>query len=275
LQIGAAWCIFKVAMLTVSAITAFLDDFAPRRLAAEWDNVGLLVGDARRSAERIMTCLTITPLSVQEAVTEKAELIVTHHPFPFRELKRVTADTSDGRMLLELITAGIAVYSPHTAFDSARSGINQRLAEGLGLSDIGPLVSDSVDQKLGTGRYGFPESSATLGRIATRLKDFLNLSGVHVVGKTQMPVRAVAVACGSGGELLEAAHRAGCDCFVTGEARFHTYLAAEALGLGLILAGHYASERFAVERLAELLAAQFPSAIVWPCRAEHDPVQWF
>jgi putative NIF3 family GTP cyclohydrolase 1 type 2 len=89
-----------------------------------------------------------------------------------------------------------------------------------------------------------------------------------------MPVRAVAVACGSGGDLLEAAQRAGCDCFVTGEARFHTCLAAEALGLGLILAGHFASERFAVERLAELLAAQFPAATVWACRVERDPVQW-
>ncbi|HTQ40272.1 MAG TPA: Nif3-like dinuclear metal center hexameric protein [Pirellulales bacterium] len=261
-------------MLTVSAIAAFLEDFAPHRLAAEWDNVGLLVGDAKRNVQRIMTCLTVTPHSVQEAVSEKAELIVAHHPFPFREFKRISADTTEGRMLLEVIEAGIAVYSPHTAFDSARSGINQRLAEGLGLSDVGPLVSDIADPKLGAGRYGFPEASATLGRVATRLKDFLNLPGVHLVGNAQMPVRAVAVACGSGGELLEAAHRAGCDCFVTGETRFHTCLAAEAMGMGLILAGHFASERFAVERLAEMLAAQFPAATVWPCRAERDPVQW-
>ncbi|HEY2827119.1 MAG TPA: Nif3-like dinuclear metal center hexameric protein [Pirellulales bacterium] len=261
-------------MLTVSAIAAFLEDFAPQRLAAEWDNVGLLVGDARHSVERVMTCLTITPQSVEEAIKEKAELIVSHHPFPFHELKRVTTDTTDGRMLLDLIRTGIAVYSPHTAFDSARSGINQRLAEALGLSDIGPLISDSIDPNVGTGRYGFTESSATLGQMAARLKDFLNLSGLQVVGDASMPVSAVAIACGSGTELLEAALRAGCDCFVSGEARFHTCLAAEAQGIGLILAGHFASERFAVERLAELLAAEFPSETVWPCRQERDPVQW-
>jgi putative NIF3 family GTP cyclohydrolase 1 type 2 len=177
-------------------------------------------------------------------------------------------------LLWDLIRAGIAVYSPHTAFDSARSGINQRLAEGLGLSDIGPLVSDRVDTKLGTARFGFPEGSATLGQIAARLKDFLGLSGVHLVGEPKMPVRAVAVACGSAGDLLSEAQRAGCDCFVTGEARFHTCLAAEALGMGMILAGHFASERFAVEQLAEVLAAQFPSAKVWACRAERDPIRW-
>jgi dinuclear metal center YbgI/SA1388 family protein len=262
------------AMLTVAAIAEYLENFAPNRLAAKWDNVGLLVGDSQQKVERVMTCLTVTPDSVTEAVAEKADLIITHHPFPFRALKRLTSDTPEGRMLLQLIGAGIAVYSPHTAFDSARSGINQRLAEGLGLTDVGPVVADAIDPAIGTGRFGFPASAATLTSIASRLKDFLNLTGVSIVGDPQMPVRAVAVACGSAGELVETAHRAGCDLFVTGEARFHTCLEAQALGMGLILAGHFASERFAVENLAELLAAQFPTANVWPCRSERDPLQW-
>ncbi len=261
-------------MITVSSIAAFLENFAPNRLAAEWDNVGLLVGDGRQKVERVMTCLTITPASVAEAVAEKADLIVTHHPLPFQPLKRLTGDTPEGRLLLDLMAARIAIHSPHTAFDSARSGINQRLAEGLGLTDVGPLVPDAVDPAVGTGRFGFPASTATLTSIAARLKDFLNLSGVSIVGNPQMPVRAVAIACGSAGDLLEAARRAGCDLFVTGEARFHTCLEAQAMDMGLILAGHFASERFAVEQLAELLASQFPTATVWPCRAERDPLQW-
>src|SRR5438105_628667 len=69
LQFGRAWCILMVTMTTVSAIAAFLDEFAPPRLAAEWDNVGLLVGDARREVQRVMTCLTVTPQSVAEAVS--------------------------------------------------------------------------------------------------------------------------------------------------------------------------------------------------------------
>jgi dinuclear metal center YbgI/SA1388 family protein len=261
-------------MTTVSAIAAFLEEFAPRRLAAEWDNVGLLVGDARQPVERIMTCLTVTPTSVAEAIAEKANLIVAHHPLPFRSLKRLTTDVPEGRMLLDLIAARIAVASPHTAFDSARSGINQRLAEGLDLGDIGPLVADRDDPMVGTGRFGFPKGSPTLSNVATRVKDFLNLSGVHVVGDLQMKVRGVAVACGSAGELLDDAGRAGCDCFVTGEARFHTCLQAEALGIGLILAGHFASERFAVERLAELIQSKFASTAVWACRNERDPLRW-
>jgi dinuclear metal center YbgI/SA1388 family protein len=261
-------------MLTVSAVAAFLETFAPPRLAAEWDNVGLLVGDSRRPVERVMTCLTVTPASVAEAVAEKADLIVTHHPMLFSAVRRITSDTPDGKMLLDLIAAGIAVFSPHTAFDSARSGINQRLAEGVGLTDVGPLEPDEADPKVGTGRFGFPENAATLTSIAYRLKDFLNLPGVHLVGDPKMPVRAVAIACGSAGELLPAARRAGCDCFITGETRFHTCLEAEATSMGLILTGHFASERFAVELLAELLASQFPAARVWASKQERDPVQW-
>jgi dinuclear metal center YbgI/SA1388 family protein len=273
LQIRLLSCIFKPAMTTVSAIAAFLEEFAPHRLAAEWDNVGLLVGDARRTVERVMTCLTVTPVSVTEAVAEKAQLIVSHHPVLFRPMRQITADDTQGKMLLDLIAAGIAIYSPHTAFDSARSGINQRLAEGLGLTDIAPLVPDGSDPKLGTGRFGFPEGSATLANIAARVKEFLNVPSVQLVGDSQMPARSVAIACGSGGELLEAARRAGCDCFVTGEAKLHTCLEAEAHGIGMILVGHFASERFGVERLAELINAQFHDLTVWPCRGERDPIR--
>ncbi|MCC7083714.1 MAG: Nif3-like dinuclear metal center hexameric protein [Pirellulales bacterium] len=261
-------------MPNVSSVAAFLEDFAPPRLAAEWDNVGLLIGDSRRQADRIMTCLTVTPSSVAEAVAERAGLIVTHHPLLFSSVRRITSETPEGRILLDLIAAGIAVYSPHTAFDSARSGINQRLAEGLALTDVGPLVPDAADSKLGTGRFGFLENGATLGSIAYRLKDFLHLPGLQLVGDPQMPVRAAAIVCGSGGDLLPAARRAGCDCFITGEARFHTSLEAEATAMGLVLTGHFASERFAVERLAELLASQFPAATVWASQQERDPLHW-
>ncbi len=75
-----------------------------------------------------------------EAIDEKAELIVTHHPLPFKPLSRITADTITGSMLLELIRHGIAVYSAHTAFDSAADGINQMWAQLLGLTEIEPLV---------------------------------------------------------------------------------------------------------------------------------------
>ena len=100
-----------------------------------------------------MTCLTVTPAAVDEAISGRAELIVTHHPLPFAAVKRLTSDTVVGRMLLKLIAAGVAVYSPHTAFDSAAAGINQRLAEGLGSTDIRPSCRiRKVRERVAAGR---------------------------------------------------------------------------------------------------------------------------
>jgi len=261
-------------MLTVAAVAQFLEAFAPVRLAEEWDNVGLLVGDAARPVARIMTCLTLTPASVAEAVQDKADLIVAHHPLPFRPLRRLTSESNEGRLLLDLIGARIAVYSPHTAFDSAGQGINQRLAEGLGLVEIAPLTADSQDPAIGTGRFGRMASAVTLAELSGRVARFLHIEQLQIVGDPKRQISRVAVGCGSAGELLDAAARQGCDCFVTGEARFHSCLEAEALGVALVLAGHFASERFAVEQLAEILAGQFPAAAVWTSRAERDPIVW-
>src|SRR5438093_4499667 len=100
-------------MHTVADLVAVLESIAPLSLAAEWDNVGLLLGDSAAPVERVMTCLTVTPDSVAEAIESRVQLIVSHHPVLFRPTKKLTAMTPEGRMLLNLVQAGIAVYSPH------------------------------------------------------------------------------------------------------------------------------------------------------------------
>jgi dinuclear metal center YbgI/SA1388 family protein len=263
-------------MPTVADVADYLEVFAPAALAEDWDNVGLLVGDRSRSVARIMTCLTITPASAAEAIAEQADLIVTHHPLPFKALKRLTADSHEGQLLWDLIGARVSIYSPHTAFDSAREGINQRLAEGLGLTQTEPLVPSAVSETppVGAGRWGTLASPITLAELAQRVKDFLALSGLHVVGDATIAITKVAVACGSAGEFLRTAQQIGCEVLVTGETRFHTCLEAEAAGINLLLPGHFASERFGVERLADVLARQFPQAQTWASRREQDPLRW-
>ena len=83
----------------------------------------------------------------------------------------------------------------------------------------------------------------------------------------------MAVACGAGDDFLADAARAGADVLLTGEARFHRALEAEALGIGLVLAGHHATERPGVEDLAERIARAFPELTVWPSRQERDPLR--
>jgi dinuclear metal center YbgI/SA1388 family protein len=258
--------------MNIQSIAEFLERFAPPYLAEDWDNVGLLVGDASREVRKAMTCLTITPESAAEAIERGAELIVAHHPLPFAAVKRITAETVLGRLLLDMIAARIAVYSPHTAFDSAPRGINQRLAEGLGLGGIAPLKVHAEGG--GSGRFGTLEKPATLRELGEKLKAFLKIDGLQIVGPLERPIRKVAVACGAAGEFLPFAVENGCECLVVGETRFHTCLEAEALGVALLMPGHFASERFALECLAEVLKAEFPGLEIWPSRREKDPARW-
>ena len=261
-------------MLTVQDIRAFLDEWAPTRLAEDWDNVGLLVGFPDQRVSRIMACLTTTPKVVEEAVRMRVDLIVSHHPLPFRPLKRLTGETVTGRLLLRLIAAGVAVYSPHTAFDSAAAGINQQLAESLGLLLIQPLVAAPEDPSVGAGRWGRLPSSASLRSLAERLKTSLSLDRLQMVGSPDRGITTVAVACGSAGQFLPSARERGCELLVTGETSFHTCVEAEADGIALLLPGHYASERFGAEALARTLADRFPGVEVWASREESDPLRW-
>jgi dinuclear metal center YbgI/SA1388 family protein len=260
-------------MPRLTEICTLLESFAPLHLAEAWDNVGLLVGDRATSVDAIMTCLTITPASVDEAVSQRAGLIVTHHPLPFHPLKKITTDTTSGRLLLQLIRADICVYSPHTAFDSAAAGINQQLAEALQLIDVRPLIPATDDSDvLGTLRVGRLSNAVALSECAAQLKEFLGLSAARIVGDVNKSVTQVAIGCGSAGQFLPSAIRAGCDLMITGEATFHTCLESEASPTALLLLGHFASERFAVEALARELSAQFSDTRCWACDSEHDPL---
>jgi len=269
---------------TIGEAVNCLEQFAPTALAEAWDNVGLLVGDPRWPALRVMTCLTITPSTVAEAIDGRVELIVAHHPLPFRPLRSITTSTTAGRMLLELIAARIGVYSSHTAFDSAQAGINQHLAIGLGLQQIEPLIPASDDHSLGdlaaevgSGRVGLVGEQLTLREMTERVKSFLDIGDApgetQIVGSDDSLVSRVAIACGSGGSFLETAIEKKCDCLVTGEANFHTCLEAEARGVGLILPGHFASERFAMFSLADYLSEQLSDIEVWASRTERNPLR--
>lgn len=266
-------------MPTVAEIATFLEAFAPTSLAADWDNVGLLVGDRGIDVQKVMTCLTITPESAAEALEEGAGLIVAHHPLPFRPLRQLSTDTNEGRMLWDLARGGVSIYSPHTAFDSAAEGINHQLARQLQLTEVEALLpaEQSVQEATnspGTGRYGSLPQPATLQSLIEGLKQSLHLDVLQYVGRPDQEITRVGIGCGSAGEFLANASEKGCECFVTGEMRFHDCLHAEALGLGVVLLGHYASERFAVENLATVMAEQFPSCQIWPSKRESDPVHF-
>ncbi|MCL2347686.1 MAG: Nif3-like dinuclear metal center hexameric protein [Planctomycetaceae bacterium] len=276
-----------MSTVLLNEIIETLEIWFPLRLAENWDNVGLLIGDRHQPVRKIMTCLTITPEICSEAVDQKASLIVSHHPFPFQPFKQITSETVAGQMMLGLIRAGIAVYSPHTSHDSAMTGINQQIAEKLQLLEISPLYDQTMTNAVadsglwmevgGTGRIGHLAKSVKLSELIDKIGLIFSQKIVPFVGDPKRMVQRVAIGCGAAGEFFSQVVLKKADVFLLGEAKYHQFLEAESHRIAMILPGHYATERFAVESLAKRIAGCFhlldPSC-VWASQRETDPLGW-
>lgn len=262
-------------LTTVSDVCAWLQQQFPVELAEGWDNTGLLLGRRTSAVDRMLTCLTLTSEVAEEAVRESCQMVITHHPVLFRPVQQITDQTNEGRTLLRLIESGVSVYSPHTSFDSAADGINQSLAQSIGLTQIRPLQASDQSPDTGAGRYGELEPPQSLEEVLERVAGVTSTTWLKVARSGQSPVRRIAIGCGAAEGFLRDAERLGCDCFVTGEARFHTVLAARSAGIHLILTGHYSSERPAVVRLAERLSESFPGTECSASQAERNPIGLF
>lgn len=261
--------------ILVENVCQILKQFAPLPTAESWDNVGLLLGRPDRSVSRLMTCLTLTPAVAREAISKHVQLIVTHHPVLFRATKSITSDTIEGRLLLELIEARIAVYSPHTAFDNAELGINQWLAESLGLNAIEPLRKFQQDIPGGSGRMGLFAEPHPKQEFLEKLAKIVGAEYLEVAWHGSDRVRRVGLACGSAAEYLMDALRLECDTFVTGEARFHAAVECQSRAYNLVLTGHFSSERPAVVRLASLLTERLSGVQCFASEEDRDPLELF
>ena len=367
-------------MTTVADLLAWMDRFAPRALAEDWDNVGLLMGDPATPVGRAMTCLTVTAATADEAIERRAEAIVSHHPILFKGTKTLRADRPDTGFLWRLARAGVAVLSPHTAFDNTEGGINDGLARRLGLVDVAPLrprppedwfklvvfapelerdrlleaafaagagqlgaysecsfsapgvgtfrgssesnptighpggpresvreariellcpgpararvvaavrgahsyeepaidlirVAGPAGPGIGAGRVGRLPRPEPLAAFVARVARTLRAPGTQFGGDPARLVGRVALCCGAGDEFLGDAIGRGADAYLTGEARYHRALEAESRGIGLIVAGHHATERPGVEDLAAIIAREFPDLECWASQTEADPLR--
>lgn len=251
-------------MATVADILHFIESIAPPSMMESWDNGGLLCGRKDREVKKILVALDPFRNVIEEAIAEKADLIVTHHPLLFRDpLSAVNEDTETGRCLLALIENGIAAINAHTNLDLAPGGVNDVLAATLGLEDIEiihPMGTDAGGRPYGLLRSGYvPEQS--LDRFLAHVKSALHCDGLRYVDGGK-PVRKVAVGGGSCGDEMFEALEAGCDTFVTSDIKYNRFRTAFENGLNLIDAGHFHTENPVMPVLAARLAAQFPDVEV-------------
>lgn len=236
----------------VRDIVKILNDMAPPALAEEWDNVGLLVGRQDAPVKRLMVALDFSESVLEQAIRDKADMVVTHHPVIFKGVRQLTDGHWHTRLLLDAAANHIAVYSAHTNLDSAAGGVNDVLARILGLEHVEGLNGEHGNLA-GIGRIGSLPVPMALAEFAGNVKKILKLERMAYVdgGRT---VRRVAVCGGSGMDFLDAVREAGADTFVTGDVKYHEAQEAAGLGINLIDAGHQGTELPVVNSLADRLA---------------------
>jgi dinuclear metal center YbgI/SA1388 family protein len=257
-----------VATVTVANVVAALQTAYPLRLAEEWDTgIGLSCGESAAPVRRVLLAVDADPAVVRQAVDVDAQLIVTHHPLLFRPVQSVAADTDKGGLLHTLIRAGIAHFAAHTNADRAVGGVNDALADALGLVDTAPLVPAvaALDPREGLGRVGALAAPVTLrafaAHVAARLPE--TAWGVRAAGDAERIVRRVAVCGGSGGGELAAATAAGADVFVTSDITHHTAAehVADPSRPALVDVAHWAGEWPWLARAATVIDSAFDGAV--------------
>lgn len=360
-------------------IIRFMEEFAPPKLAEDWDNVGLMVGSREDEIKKVMVCLDVTPEVVEAAEAQNVNMIISHHPFIFKGLKRINSDDLKGRMIMNLIRKGINVYSAHTNLDVTCGGVNEQLSRVLGLKNLKNLKSykterllklvvfvpkDSVDtvrealgkagagwignysdctfstegigtfrplegtnpyigskgnlekveeyrvetivsesivdkvvssmisvhpyeevaydiyplelsgKEYGLGYVGEIDEAVSLDKFIELVKERLDTPRLRVIGDTDKKIKRVAVFCGSFGNEIIGAVRAKADVLVTGDVKYHDALDMMQMGMCIIDAGHFNTERIVLPALAEVLKEKFKDIEVLCNNVEKDPFKY-
>lgn len=255
--------------VSVGLIAQIVEKIAPKSWAEDWDNVGLLVGDASRRVERILLTLDATLEIIEEAKERNAQLILAHHPIMFRPLKNLRSDNQAAQIPIQLLKAEIAYYAAHTNLDQSVYSSSWTLGNTLGLERMEVLVPFANEDR-GYGIIGYLPTSESLESIVSKIKkyfqtlqlEFNDLNDQNKVElfrleeKPQQKIRKIAILNGSGGSFIPKAIFKGADLLITGDVDHHGALDAREAGMAVLDIGHFTSEIPMVKTLADYLRSE-------------------
>lgn len=233
-------------------IIYLLEKIAPLKYAEKWDNVGLLIGDEENVVRRIMVALDPTTSVIEQAMEQRCDLLITHHPLIFSPMKRITAKHFIGKRVLTMMDHSIGYYAMHTNMDIAVMA--DEAAKMISIVDsipLEPIYTD--DTSVGIGRCGKLNKPMSILDLVTLVKKQFSLEDVRVVGDLNRIVETVAISTGSGEDYINKALECKADVIITGDIRHHSAIDALEKNICVIDAGHFGTERFMVEWLVTYL----------------------
>lgn len=224
---------------TVGSIIQLLDAAYPAHLAQDWDVNGLTLGSSDQTVERIFFTVDITKETVYEALNYQADLIISHHPLLLHPVSLLPFENSKGEIISNLIKAEIALFNAHTNADAAAGGVNDALAEAIGLREVAPFNSSQI------GRIGKLSKPVNLETFVNEVKNSLlkTHSPILVSGNLSQKIERVAICSGAGDSLLAEVRNLKVDAYLTSDLRHHPAQDNKELkGPALVSISHWASE---------------------------------
>lgn len=242
--------------IKLKQILNVLNDWYPVELAEDWDQNGIHFGTPEAPVKRVLVTLDVRPSVVEEAIRLKADAIIAHHPPLFKPIQRFDMTRQDIQMYAALIKHDINVFAMHTNFDAAHNGMNDWLAEKLGLSQIASLVASHADETVdnpGIGRIGLLPLPLEREAVLNLVKQQFSREGLTVIEQTpKESYQKVGLVGGAGSSFIDAAIKQEVDLFITGDISYHQGHEFYDAGFMTIDAGHYIEAIF-VPRLTENL----------------------
>lgn len=230
--------------MRVIDVANIMEKIAPIYLKESYDNVGLMVGDTNSEVKKILLALDCTLDVIDEAIENKVDLIITHHPLLFRKPSTITNESIIGNKIIKLIKNDISLYSSHTNLDSIENGINDTIVDMLGFSK-GKIIEQSRIkgyENSGIGRIIDLDKEIQLKELIKITKDRLQLKGLRYSGNLEEYIKRIAIVNGSGQDFIDAAYKAGAKVLITGDTTYHFVSDYNEMGFYVIDIGHFPSE---------------------------------
>ena len=241
--------------MKIKEVSKYLDKTFHPEYQEDYDNAGFLLGDGEAEYRGALIALDLTEEVADEASRYDLNLIVTHHPFIFRGVKRITDSDTLGRLIMKLIRSGISVYAAHTNLDNLPWGVSGVLCEKLGIHNCRILKSFENDSTLGLGMIGELAEPMSTDAFLLKVKNLIGLPTVRYAGGSGK-VQRVALCGGSGSEFIGEALASKADIYLTADLKYHDFQrATDTMALADI--GHYESEQFAKEIIYRAISKKF------------------
>lgn len=225
-------------MAKVSKIIKKIEEFAPLETMQKWDNSGWQINLGIEETNRVMLALDVTYSTIEEAINKKCDLIISHHPVFFNNIKNISSP-----FIIKAVQNNIQIYSAHTNLDIARGGVTEYLAEKCGFTEM-----DTVFEFI---KYKTFKEKKNFSKLISILKTTFGLAGIRVVNSDRKTYNTIAYCSGSGADFIPDLEKIGIDVFITGDLKHHQAL--NATNMTIIDLGHFHSEKFVVEIFEQIL----------------------